>query len=87
MIIYKKGIIWGLIFTISSLALLLAGVFYWKNLRGVGPAIRPPVGDIAGELERTPGPAMNDTDFPLNLPDGFSISIFAKDCLKVLGFS
>ena len=79
MIIYKKGIIWGLIFTISSLALLLAGVFYWKNLRGVGPAIRPPVGDIAGELERTPGPAMNDTDFPLNLPDGFSISIFAKD--------
>lgn len=79
MITYKKGIILGLIFTVFSLALLLAGVFYWKNLRGVGPAIRPPVGDIAEELDKTPGPAVNETNIPLKLPAGFSISIFAKD--------
>ncbi|MDP3697777.1 MAG: PQQ-dependent sugar dehydrogenase [Candidatus Taylorbacteria bacterium] len=96
--VYKKGIIWGLIIAVVSLAMVLVGIFYWKNLRGVGPALRPPVGDIVKDLEGMPDPvdstgsqptpsatagtapqAENNTDFPLKLPDGFSISIFAKD--------
>lgn len=81
--VYKKVIIIGLISTVITLVLVLGGVFYWKNLRGAGPAFRPPVGDIVKDLEATPppagGPADNNTEFPLKLPDGFSISIFAKD--------
>lgn len=76
---YKKGLILGLILTVVSLIGLLAGIFYWKNLRDVGPAIKPPVGDIVKDLENTPGPSENNTKFPLKLPDGFSISVFAKD--------
>lgn len=68
-------------------SIVWAGSFYWKNLRGVGPAIQKPTEDITeliGEPESTPtvkapAPAENRTDFPLTLPDGFSISIFAKE--------
>jgi len=48
-----------------------AVIFYWKNLRGVWPAIRLPG-------QRIENLANSDSDF-LNLPEGFSISIFAKD--------
>ena len=50
-----------------------AGFWAWKNLRGAGPAIKPSPGDISESI--------NNTDFPLKLPPGFSISIFAKDLL------
>ncbi len=76
---YKKGIILGLIFTVASFVVILSAIFYWKNLRGVGPAIWPPVGDIVKDLQGTPGPAENMTGFPLKLPDGFKIEVFAKD--------
>lgn len=49
--------------------------YYWHNLRGAGPALRPPSKDIAEEIKK----AENLTEFPLSLPDGFTISIFAKD--------
>lgn len=44
------------------------GDFYYKNLRGVKPAFSPPVKI-----------AENSTGLPLKLPDGFSISVYAKD--------
>jgi glucose/arabinose dehydrogenase len=65
----------GIICVIAGILILRGGIFYWKNLRGVGPAINPPAGDIVEELE----PGMNSTGFPLKLPDGFSIEIFAKN--------
>lgn len=43
------------------------GVFAWKNLRGVAPAVLPPPVDVG-----------NLTDLPLKLPKGMSASIFAK---------
>ncbi|MEK7162473.1 MAG: PQQ-dependent sugar dehydrogenase, partial [Patescibacteria group bacterium] len=46
------------------------GFFWWKNLRGVGPATLPAPEDIS-EVINTP-------DFPLKLLPGFSISVFAK---------
>jgi len=79
LMINKNKIIWILVIIIFSLLLFLAFIFYWKNLRGAGPAIWPSAGDIVKELEKAPGPAENKTEFPLKLPDGFSISIFAKD--------
>ncbi len=55
-----------------------AGVFYWQNLRGIGPAINPPSQKIA-DIISSPKPGTNTTGLPLKLPPGFSISIFAKD--------
>src|SRR3989344_9464032 len=49
-----------------------ASIFYFKNLRGIWPALIGPSEDISKTLE--PGVAS-----PLKLPPGFSISIFAKD--------
>lgn len=48
-----------------------AGIFYWINFRGVGPTIKEPSQNIAEII--------NTTDMPFVLPDGFSISIFAKN--------
>lgn len=67
-----------------SACILLAGLswagwFWWKNLRGVGPAVRPASGDIANTIDATVPEAQNNTDFPLELPDGFALSVFAKD--------
>lgn len=69
----KKGV------TIAVSVIVLAatgwiGFFYWKNLRGIGPALKKPPVDITKVL--------NTTGMPLKLPDGFSISIFAKDLDK-----
>lgn len=74
---------------------LWAGLFYYRNLRGIGPALGKPSGDIAKQIEtansvknptvpaeapNTPAPAgSNTTPMPLALPNGFSISVFAKD--------
>lgn len=58
------------------------GIFYWRNLRGVGPAIKKPSQDISALLPSSGMKASrseNKTDLPLSLPDGFSISILAKD--------
>lgn len=59
--------------------------FFDTNLRGARPAFGPPAGDIVGEMETL---ADNTTGFPLTLPDGFSISLFAKDlgAPRVLAF-
>lgn len=62
------------VFLIVLAAILWIGFFYWKNLRGIGPALKKPPVDITKVL--------NTTGMPLKLPDGFSISIFAKDLEK-----
>ncbi|MBI2609633.1 PQQ-dependent sugar dehydrogenase [Candidatus Giovannonibacteria bacterium] len=58
---------------IALLALVYAGAFYWKNLRGVGPVIFSPSDDITEKITE------NSADIPLKLPEGFSISVFAKN--------
>lgn len=63
-----------IIYTILILFTLIIALginFYRKNLRGALPAFLPPSQDIA-----------NLTDFPLNLPNGYTMSIFAKDLQK-----
>lgn len=64
--IMKKGIV-----LIVILLLVWGGNFYYNNLRGASPAIRP-------QLKI----AENTTGLPLVLPDGFSIFIFAKDLVN-----
>lgn len=60
------------IFFIILVVFLLSGIgFAFYMFRGIAPVILPPPGDINEEL--------NETGFPLSLPSGFSISIFAKD--------
>ncbi len=59
------------------LGITKAGMFYWRNLRGVGPAISKPKQDISQLITAKPGE--NTTGFPLKLPSGFSIGIYAKN--------
>jgi len=56
-----------------------AGVFYYNNLRGVGPAISEPPEDIAVLIDQA---GANNTEFPLDVPDGFGVSVFARDLPK-----
>jgi glucose/arabinose dehydrogenase len=60
-----------------AVLLILLALFSWKNLRGVGPALKSPTGDIARLLGEAD--AGNHTrEMPLTLQKGFSISAFAK---------
>lgn len=78
-----------IIFIIVSLVTISwIGFFYYKNLRGLKPAVLRLPKDITKVLPDKPLKkqefleAINKTDFPLNLPAGFSISIFAKNLGK-----
>lgn len=74
---------------IFLVVLLWSGIFLWKNLRGSAPAFRAPEINIADTVPFSDqvsndkpdnlAPAENMTDFPLTLPAGFRISIFAKN--------
>jgi glucose/arabinose dehydrogenase len=81
---------------IIAVVSIRTGVFYYKNLRGARPAFLPSPQDITEMFPgNTPtsepetreevvqsGPAVNKTDFPLVLPNGFSVSIFAASLGK-----
>lgn len=56
-------------------AILYGMYFYLVNLRGIWPAINPLTGNISEFLK----PGENNTDFPLKLPNGFNIEIFAEN--------
>ncbi len=58
-------------------AVLLVGLtaFFWKNLRGAGPALKSPGLDIVRLIEKLDA---DSPDIPLRLHPGFSLSIFAK---------
>ncbi|RJQ36185.1 hypothetical protein C4552_04485 [Candidatus Parcubacteria bacterium] len=68
----------------SLFALVLAGGFLWARF---APAIRPVLFPAPSDITQQIPPASNEplppgenqTNFPLKLPDGFSISILAKD--------
>ncbi len=80
-----------IIFVIGLLAVVAwTSRFYWQNLRGIGPAINPPTGDIAALINAadktgadgaTPTnsglPAENKTGFPLVMPENFSIQVLS----------
>jgi glucose/arabinose dehydrogenase len=65
----------------GSVALIWLAIFSWKNLRGIGPALKGPPSDIARLIERARA-GTNATAMPLTLPPGFSISVFAKGLEK-----
>lgn len=70
----KQKIFIAITIVLAMLA-LVAGVFYWKQLQGIWPAILKPRQNIAPLLET----ASTTASSPLHIPNGFSLSIFAKD--------
>ncbi len=75
----KKRLLYGAGIVVVIL-LVWAGIFAWKNLRGIGPVVRKPSFDITEIVSPKVGDTIskNVTGLPLTLPPGFSISIFAK---------
>lgn len=62
-----------LIVAVTAAVMAVAGaLFYYKNLRGIWPAVSPPPENITEIIKQ------NQTPFPLELSKGFSISIFAE---------
>ena len=61
----------------------IVGLFAWREWRGAVPALTPPAGDIAERLgtgSKTESPPVETAlGSPLTLPQGFVISIFARD--------
>jgi len=59
--------------------------FLWGKFNSAKPAILPSNKSITKIIENnnTPKTAINNTDFPLTLPKGFSIDVFAKNLNKV----
>lgn len=53
--------------------------FYQENLRGLGPALRDVPDDIAKLIDNAQKIRQNTTGMPLAIPDGFAISVFAKN--------
>lgn len=65
---------------IVALGLYAGYVFYSQHLRGIGPALKQPQTDITKFIPTSsPTPSPIGTDIPLTLPEGFAISIYAKD--------
>lgn len=72
------------------------GIFFWQNLRGISPAFEKSPQDITHLIpgsqqlpsqpeSSTQQPASqnrNTTDMPLTLPEGFNISIYAKNLIN-----
>lgn len=80
----------GVLFIVAGIA---AGAFFYRQFSGIGPALLPPPSDIVDLIEPTkpesPKPGQNATDFPLTLPYGLDVTIFAKDLpsARVLKFA
>ncbi len=59
---------------------MVAILFYWQNLRGIGPVIKDAPEDIVDVIdEHNDQPGENATQFPLKLPDNFKIEVYAKN--------
>ncbi len=73
-----------LFISLIILAVLVGGVFYlWTKFKGAQPVFRTPdkniIEQIPGSSEPNVPEAINNTEFPLTLPKGFAISIFAQN--------
>jgi glucose/arabinose dehydrogenase len=71
----KPAAIIGIMLALVGLG---AGAYYWPNLRGPGPAVLAPPRDMGKVLEKGKEDAVDAAAFPLKLPPGFSIGIFAR---------
>lgn len=84
-----KKYVFPILGVVVLVALIFGAKFYYQNLRGVGPVVKGPSGNIAEEIETANNlPAKNETQFPLQIPAGFNLSIYAKDIIgsRVIAF-
>lgn len=68
-----KKIIYFIVITVVLIILGVVGFFIWKNFRGAGPALLP------AKINVEKINSVEKTALPLEIPKGFSISIYAKD--------
>ncbi len=77
-----KKIFLGLYLAVFVLVVVVAGRFFYKNLRGLGPVVLAPPYDISQKIEQASQQQANKISLPLHLPPGFSLAIFAKNLNK-----
>jgi len=80
----KRTIIIVVLISVFVVISIFVATFYYNNLRGVSPVILPPPDNIADIIDNKDKIIEDEidsepVDFPLTLPDGFEISIFARD--------
>lgn len=69
------------IFIIAILIVLLLGYFLWQKYKGIYFANAPAgqnIADIIEKATKSPSPGENKTNLPLKIPDGYTLSIYAK---------
>jgi glucose/arabinose dehydrogenase len=69
-----------LILLLGTLA--FGGFYFWQKYKGIYFATAPTkqnIVDLVQTALESPKPGENTTSFPLTIPDGYSLSIFAKD--------
>jgi glucose/arabinose dehydrogenase len=76
-----KKALFIILIVLGIAAAVWLSIFYWKNLRGIGPALKAPEQDIAQLIEQADA-ASGEAEMPLRLSAGFSISVFAKGLEK-----
>lgn len=75
-----------ILLVVFLIVISFGGYSLWQNLRGTSPAFTDPsknIVELFNNAQDEPlSPGQNQTEFPLTIPDGFTLSIFAKDLEK-----
>lgn len=76
-----KQVLFSSLVALGICILFVGGWIFYSQYRAVAPVLLPPDGDIVQIIEDQNEvlPGQDDTDFALDVPDGFSIEIFAKN--------
>ncbi len=82
-----KKLTYSTIVLVVLLALGAFAYFVYPQIKGIGPALQNPPEDIADLIDNNK-PSVNNTSFPLKLPQGLAVSVFAKNIpgARVLAF-
>ena len=77
------------VYVVLFIVLLFGGFYLWKNYLGLWTANAPAKENIVDLIQNgvdkiagTPKPGQNQTNLPLKVPEGYAISIYAKDLGK-----
>lgn len=75
----NKRVWWFIGLGVIAIIIAVGTWYYSTYFQGAGPAWNKPSENIADVIPDKPGEPVNNTNFPLQVPPGFEVSIFAKN--------